>query len=71
MIILDAIIAFFACVGILATAYIIAIPFCRSKVTVALFLKKRECAWVKIIRALFGDVLVFYGEEYGRGADKN
>lgn len=71
MILFDAIISFFACVGIIATVYIIAIPFCRQDLTIALILKKKESVWVKFIRALFGDVLIFNGDEYGRGANKN
>ncbi len=71
MILLDAIISFFACVGIIATVYIIVIPFCRRDLTVALFLKKKESVWIKFIRALFGNVLILNGDEYGRGSDKN
>ncbi len=71
MILLDAFIAFFCSVGIIATVYIILIPLCRRDMTVALFLKKKESVWVKWICALFGNVPVFYGEVYDRESYKN
>lgn len=71
MILLDAVIAFFSCVGIIASVYIILVPFCKRNLTIALFLKNKNCAWVGFVRALFGDVPIFYGEEYDRGSYKN
>ena len=71
MILFDAFIAYLCCVGIIATAYIILIPFCRKDLTVALILKKKESVWIYFVRALFGDVPIFYGEEYDRESYKN
>ncbi len=71
MILLDAVIAYLCSVGIIATVYIILIPFCKKDLAVALFLKKKESVWVVPIRALFGNVLVFDGEENDRKSYKN